>query len=149
MEATSENRKTFWRFWRAYSKTLGIHQYLEEVNLQTKTRVATGSVFRVWKGSQGCGEQVQVGTVSAALGGVNVKIAQYTGQQPLHQPGPNEKYIISLLHMIKRFENKDPQQVKKLAVYPDLPDWLCKWGHKKESLPQQQAVGDLDMVDFY
>ena len=51
--------------------------------------------------------------------------------------------------MLKGFENKDPPQVNKLAVHPEFPDWLCKWGHRKGSLPQQQAVGDLEMIAFY
>ena len=37
VEATSENREKFWRFWRAYCKPLGIEPYLEEVDFQTKT----------------------------------------------------------------------------------------------------------------
>ena len=51
--------------------------------------------------------------------------------------------------MLKGFENKDPPGLKKLAVHPDLLDWLCKWVHSKGSSPQQQAVGDLEMIAFY
>ena len=32
---------------------------------------------------------------------------------------------------------------------PDFPDWLCKWGHSKVISPQQQAVGNLEMISFY
>ena len=85
----------------------------------------------------------------AALGGVNTKIALDTGQQPLQQPGSNKKYILPLLHMLKGFEKKDPQRVKKLAVYTDFPDWVCKWGHRKGSSPHQYMVGDLEMMAFY
>ena len=76
------------------------------------------------KCSHGHEKQVQVGTVCAALGGVNVKISLDTGQQPRHQPRSNEKYILPLRHMLKRFKNKNPPQVKKLAVHPDLIYWL-------------------------
>ena len=51
--------------------------------------------------------------------------------------------------MLKGFENKDPPQVKKLAVYPEFPDWLCKWGNRKGRYPQQKAVGDMEMIAFY
>ena len=51
--------------------------------------------------------------------------------------------------MLKGFENKDPPQVKKLAVYPDLTYRLRKWGHRKGSSPQQQEVGDLETIAFY
>ena len=51
--------------------------------------------------------------------------------------------------MLKGFENKDPPRVKKLAVHPDLPEWLCTWGHRKGSTRQQQAIGDLEMIAFY
>ena len=51
--------------------------------------------------------------------------------------------------MLKGFEKKYPPGVKKLAVHPDLPHWLCKWGHRKGSSPQQQAVGDLEMIRLY
>ena len=132
-----ENREKFWRFWRAYCKPLGIDLYLEEVDFQTKTRVTTGFAGRVQKGGHGRGKQVQVGTVRAALGGVNANIDLDTGQQPLHQPVSNNKSILSLQHMLKGFENKDPPTVKKIAVHPDLPDWLCKWGHRKGSSTQQ------------
>ena len=44
---------------------------------------------------------------------------------------------------------KYPPRVKNLAVHTDLPDWLCKWGHRKGSLPQKQAVGYLEMISFY
>ena len=63
VEANSENREKFWRFWRAYCKTLGIDPYLEEVDLQTKKRVAAGFVGRVRKCSHGRVKQVKVGTV--------------------------------------------------------------------------------------
>ena len=81
---------------------------MEEVNFQTKTRVATGFSARVKKGIHGCGKQVQFGTVRAALGVVNAKIALDTGRQPLHQPGSNKKYILPLQHMLKGFEKKRP-----------------------------------------
>ena len=71
-----------------------------------KTRVATGFAGCVWKGSHSRGKQVQVGIVRAALGGVNVKIALYTGRQPIHQPGSNEKYILPLQLLLKGFEKK-------------------------------------------
>ena len=144
-----DNREKFWRFWRAYCKPLLIDPYLEEVDFQTKTRFATGFAGRVRKVSHVRGKQVQVGTVRAALGGVNTKIVLDIWIQPLHQPGSNNKYILPLQHMLKGFENKDPPQVKKLGVYPDLPDLLCKWGHRKGSSQQQQAVGDLKMIAFY
>ena len=38
---------------------------------------------------------------------------------------------------------------KKLAVHPELLDWLCKWGHRKGISTQQQEVGDLEMIAFY
>ena len=91
MEATSENRETFWGFLHAYCKPLGIDPYLEEVDFQTKTKVATGFAGHVQKGIHDLVKQVQFGTVRAALGGVNAKIALDTGQQPLHQPGSNNK----------------------------------------------------------
>ena len=28
-------------------------------------------------------------------------------------------------------------------------EWLCKWGHRKGSSPQQQAVGYLEMIVLY
>ena len=143
------NRKRFWRFWRAYFKPLGIDPYLDELDFQTKTRVETGFAGRVRKDRHGRGKQVQVGTVRASLESVNTNIALDVGRQPLHQPGSNNKYILPLQHMLKGFENKDPPQVKKLGVYPDLPDWLCKWVNRKGSSPQQQAVGDLEIIAFY
>ena len=85
----------------------------------------------------------------AALGGVNANIALDTRQQPLHQPGSNNKYILPLQHILKGFEKKYPPRVKKLAVHPDLTDWRCKWGHRKGSSPQKKAVGDLEMIAFY
>ena len=51
--------------------------------------------------------------------------------------------------MLKGLGKKDPPRVKKLAMYPYLPEWLCKWGRIKRSYPQQQAVGDLEMIAFY
>ena len=51
--------------------------------------------------------------------------------------------------MLKGFENKYPPQVNKLAVHPDFPEWLCKWGHRKGSLPHQQEVEYLEMIAFY
>ena len=72
-----------------------------------------------------------------------------TRQQPLHQPGSNDKYILPLQHMLKGFENKDPPGVKKLAVHTNLPYWLHNWGNRKGSSPQQQAVVDLEMIAFY
>ena len=51
---------------------------------------------------------LQVGTVRAELRSVNAKIDLDKGQQPLHQPGSNNKYILPLQHMLKRFENKNP-----------------------------------------
>ena len=101
------------------------------------------------KGSPGRGKQVHIGTVRAALGGVNTKIALYTGRQPLHQPGSNDKYILPLQHILKGFENKDPPRVNNLEVHPDLPYWLFKWVHRKGISPQQQAVEDLEMIAFY
>ena len=124
VEATSEIRETFWRFWCAYCKPLVIDPYLEEVNFQTKTRVATGFAGRVPKVSHGPGKQVQVGTVRAAIRGVNAKISLDTGQKPLHQPGSNDRYILPLQYMLKGFENKDLPLLKKLAVHNDLPDWM-------------------------
>ena len=105
----------------AYCKPFVIDPYLEEVDFQTKTRVATVFSGRVRKGSHGRGKQLQVGTVRAALGGVNANISLETGLQPLHQPGSNNKYILPLQHMLKVFENKGPPQVNKLAVHPYFP----------------------------
>ena len=51
--------------------------------------------------------------------------------------------------MLKGFENKDAPLVKKLVVHPDLPYWLCKSVHIKESSPQQKYMGDLEMIAFY
>ena len=82
-EATSKNRETFWGFYHAYCKPLGINPYLEEINLQTKTRVSKVFAGRVQKFSHDRGKQVQVGAVRAALGGVNAKIYLDTGRQPL------------------------------------------------------------------
>ena len=76
------------------------------------------------KGSHGRGKQVQILIVLAALVGVNAKISLYTGRQSLHKPGSNDKYILPLQHMLAGFENKDPPQVKNLAVHPDLPYWI-------------------------
>ena len=121
---------------------------MEEFYLQTKTRVATRSVGRVQKGIHDRVKQVQVGTVCVALGGVNAKIALDTGWQPLCQPGSNKKYILLPQHMLKGFEKKNAPWVKKLAVHPDLLDWLFKWWHRKGSSPQEQAVVDLEMMHF-
>ena len=143
------NSETFWRFNRANFKPLGIEPYLEEANFQNKTWFATGFTGCVWKCSHSRRKQVQVGTVRAILTGVNTKIALDTGRQILYQPGSNDKYILPLQHMLKVFENKDPLLVKKLAVHPDLPYWLCKWGHRKWSSPHHQVVGDLEMISFY
>ena len=107
MESTSENGEKFWRFWRAYCKPLGIDPYLEEVGFQTKTRVATKCAGRMQKVRHGRGKQVQVGTVRAALVGVNANIALDTGQKPIHQSGSNNKYILPLQHMLKGFEKKN------------------------------------------
>ena len=149
VEATLGDRKNFLGFWRAYFKPLRIDPYLEEVDFQTKTRVATGFAGRVRKGSHGLEKQVQVGTVCAALRGINMKISLDTGRQPLHQPWSNDKYILPLQHMSKGFENKDPPQVKNIAVHSDLPDWLQKWVHRKGSLSRNQEMVDLEMVAFY
>ena len=78
-------REKFWRFWSYYCNPLGIDPYLEEVDFQTKTRVATRFEGRVQKGTQGRGKQVQYGKVRAALSGVNAKIALSTRQKILHQ----------------------------------------------------------------
>ena len=51
--------------------------------------------------------------------------------------------------MLKGFEKKYPPRLNKLVVHPDFLDWLCKWEHSKGSLPQQQAVGDMEMIEFY
>ena len=99
---------------------------MEEVNFQTKTRVAIGFAGWVQKDSNGHGKQVQVGTVRAALGVVNASIALDTAQKPLHEPESNNKYILPLQHMLQRFEKKDPPQVKKLAMHLHFPDYLCK-----------------------
>ena len=135
-----DNRETFWELWRTYCKPLGIDPCLEEVDFQTKTRVATGFSGRVPKGSHGRGKQVQVVTVRASLVGVNANISLDTGQQPLYQPGSNNKYILPLQHMLKGFENKYPPQVKKSLVHPEFPDWLCKLIHNKGSSKQWQFV---------
>ena len=108
MEATLANRGKFWRFWRAYRKPLGLDPYLEKVNFQTKTRVTTGFEGRKQKGSHVRGKQIQVGTVREAIGGDNAKIYLDTWRKPLHQPVPNDKYILPLQYIIKGFENKDP-----------------------------------------
>ena len=79
---------------------------MEEVDFQTKTRVAIGFAVHVRKGSHGRGKQIQVGKVHAALGGVNTNISLDTGQQPFHQPGSNKKYFLPLQHMLKVFEKK-------------------------------------------
>ena len=97
---TSVNREKFLGFWRAYCKPLGIYSYLEEVDFQTKTTVATGFAGRVRKGSNSRGKQVQVRTVREALGGVNATITLDTGRQPIHQPGSNDKYILLIQHKI-------------------------------------------------
>ena len=78
--------KSFGGFGVPIVNPFGIDPYLEEVDFQTKTRVATGFAGRVWKGSHGHRKQVQVGTVCAALVGAKEKIALETGRQPLHQP---------------------------------------------------------------
>ena len=36
-----------------------------------------------------------------------------------------------------------------MAVHPDLPEWLCNWGHRSGSTQQQKAVGDLEVIAFY
>ena len=128
---TSEDRENFWRFWSAYFKPLGIEPYLEEVDIQTKTRPATEFSGHVQKGIHGRGKQIQVGTVCEALVGVNTNTYLEKWRQPLHQPGSNENYILPLQHMLKGLENKEPPRVKKLAVHPDFSDWICKWGHRK------------------
>ena len=124
MEATSLIRKKFWRFCRSYCKLLGIDPYLEEVYFQIKTRVVTVFAGRAQNSSHRRGKHVQLGAVRAALEGVNSKIYLDTGRQPLHQPESNNKYILPLQHMLKRFENKEPPQVKKPVVHPNIPDWL-------------------------
>ena len=73
------------------AKPLELTHTWEEVDFQTKTRIETGFAGRLQKDSHGCGKRVKFGTVRAALGGVNAKIALNTGRQPLHQPGSNEK----------------------------------------------------------
>ena len=87
VEVNFPNREEFWRFWHAYCKPLIIEPYLEEVDLQTKTRVAIGFIDRVQKVSHGREKQVQVEKVRAALRCVNTNIALDTGQQPLHKLG--------------------------------------------------------------
>ena len=93
--------------------------------------------------------QVHFRTVHATLGGINTKIALDIGRQPLHHHGSNEKYILRLQHMLKGFEKKDPQRLKKLVVHLDLPGYLRKWGHRKGSSPHQQALGDLEIIAVY
>ena len=60
-----------------------------------------------------------------------------------------DKYILPLQHMFKGFEKKDPPKLNNLGTHHDFPDWLWKWGHMKGSSPQQQVVGDLEMIVFY
>ena len=122
---------------------------MEEVHLQTKTRVVTQFSGRVRKDSHRRGKQVQVETVCAALGSFNVNIPLDTWIQPLHQPGSDDKYTRPLQQMLKGFKNKEQPRVKKLAMNPGLPDWICKCGHRKGILTQQQVVVDLEIIEFY
>ena len=126
MEATSEIRERFWRHWCNYCGPLRIDPYLDEESFQEKIRTATG---RVRKSRYGHGRQVKTGSVRAALVGVNAKISLDTGCQPLHEDGAIEKYVFPIQHMLKGFEREDPPIVKKLAIHPDFPDWLCNWGN--------------------
>ena len=50
--------------------------------------------------------------------------------------------------MLKGFENKDPQRLKELALHPEFPDWMWKWGHMKGRSTQKQAMEDLEMIEF-
>ena len=149
MEATSEIREKFWRHWCDYCGPIGIDPYLDEESFQDTIRTATGFAGRVRKGRYGHGRQVQTGSVRAALGGVNATIALDTGRRPLHEKGAVEKYVLPIQHMLKGFEREDPPTVKKLAIHPDLPDWLCKWGHRRGASEHSKAIGDLEMIAFY
>ena len=83
MEATLDHRGSLWRLCRVYCKPLGIDPNLEETDFQTKIRFATGFSVHMRKGSQARGKQVHVGTVYAALGGVNANISLDKGRQSL------------------------------------------------------------------
>ena len=71
-----------------------------------------------------------------------------TGNQPLHQRD-GEHFLKPIQHMLAGFANFDPAVEKKLAVGPDVPKFAVEWAHRRQTSPQQQAVGDLIIVAFY
>ena len=119
---------------------------MDECDFRTVARVATMFGGRLRKGRRG--KAVSAGTVRAGLGGVNTTIALDTGRQPIHQQD-GKHYIKPVQHMLAGFKNFDPPTEKKLACHPDLPSFACAWAHRKGTLAQQQAIGDLTLIGFY
>jgi len=51
--------------------------------------------------------------------------------------------------MFAGFKNFNPPTEKKLACYPDLPEFSCAWGMCKMATVMQHAIGDLILITFY
>ena len=146
MEATSDARKKVWNEWKAYCHTFGVDPYLDGETFTTIIRLSTGFGGNLRKGRRG--RPIGTGSVCTGIGSINTQIALDTGDQTLHQRG-GEHFLKPLQHMLSGFTNFDPAVEKKLAVGPDVPKFAVEWAHRRQTSPQQQAVGDLIIVAFY
>ena len=73
--STQKGRKTFWKNWCSFVRTLGVESWLQNATYQQQVRCLTGFAACVCSGRYGRGKQVAIGIVSRALSDVGMKVA--------------------------------------------------------------------------
>ena len=115
-----------------------------------KTRVRRLSGFGGLQrlGYYGRGEQVQAGTVSAALTAVGQTIALAHEVNPVEMNNSKE-LVPRLSEMLLGFRKVDPPTTKKMPIEVDMPELLVKAGMDGTATELTKAVGDLALIAFY
>jgi len=144
--ATQATRNRYWRAWTEFLPR-NINPYLQE--LAEPQRLVVLQIFarRVREGEFGRGNQVQTGSVQAALGAVGktIELAGFTN--PLYQPGTTN-YHASIRLQMETYKREDPATEQQVAVPVAIPNYIFR-NTRNTHDRRLRAIGELTIIAFY
>ena len=146
VDANTRKRRKYWKHWCRYVACCRVSPYLDREG-EDGLIVFTGYEARVRSGAYGFGRQIDVQSVSNALGAISKSIKMRGKIIPIYLD-PN-KYLLPLERQIEAYRREDPPPTPQLAVPVSVAECIFIKGKCKKTTARLIATGELALIAFY
>jgi len=146
MASTLNTRKHYWAHWISFIPP-GVDPHLQNVDAPTGLLFIQIFAQCVQQGLYGCGKQIKMSGVQAAIGAITktIELAGFTN--PLHWPRTTNCHA-SLTLQTESYQCADPTVVRQDAVPVNVPNKIFESSRNCHD-HRTKAVGELAVIAFY